>query len=474
MPIPHQRLFLLMLILLLTLFCAPAYANSPLTVYLDGTEMNFQATTVKNLVFISARDLTDSLGGTLKYDPAKKSMTITHGKTSAVLNIGSSTILVNNKKVSLDAAPMLVDSVAMIPVKAVTPIWGASVDWNEQSLYMNSDGSAIVLPEVPKVFVEKKALSVDNKETTISYIRIPQDSNLKADVVIAQNTIGQTENLQNLAQRNYAKAAINGNYFQSYDSAKAMEPYGLIIKNGHLIHAESTGGTIGFTTDGQIKIDIIRSSIKASLNGTEATISLINHTPTKDSDQIVLFTNAHGNKMGFAFGTNVVVQNGEVTSIVQNDNTDIPSSTGYVLNFTGSQEKLAASLKKGDAISYQVSYVNASGNRVDWSDIHTAIGAGPILLLNGSVAINPAQEGFSDTTGFSLATARSAIGSTSNNDLILVAGVKSTLDQLATIMSQLGAVNAISLDAGSVSGSYALDQYVATPGKEISTALIFK
>ena len=41
-------------------------------------------------------------------------------------------------------------------------------------------------------------------------------------------------------------------------------------------------------------------------------------------------------------------------------------------------------------------------------------------------------------------------------------------------MSQLGAVDALALDAGSVSGSYVKGEYLATPGKEISTALIFR
>lgn len=476
MSISRQPLILLTVIFLLMLPLLPvnaAEADSVLTISIDDEQTEYQASTIKSLVFLSAQDVTESLGGTLEYDAIKKSLTITYEETKAILDIGSSSITVNEEKVSLDAAPMLLNEVAVIPAKAVPMIWGASIAWNEQDLYIRTDGAEIVMPDVSKVTVEKATLLVNEKETNVSYISIPADAKLKADVVVAQNCIGKVETLKGLAERSYAEAAINGNYFQSYDTTKAMEPYGLIIKKGSLLHAESTGGTIAFFNDGSIKVGMAKSVVKADLNGTTADVTMLNHTPAKDGNQIVLFNNFHGNEMGFAYGTNVVVQKGVVTAIEQNTNTVIPGD-GYVLNFTGSQEKLAQELAKDNLISYQVNYVNGDNEKLDWSEVHTAIGAGPILLAKGETAIDPAKEGFADLTGFGLATSRSAIGCTAENNLILVAGVKCTLTELAVIMSQLGAVDALALDAGSVSGSYVRGEYLAAPGKEISTALIFK
>lgn len=472
----RQPLILLTVIFLLMLPLLPVHAaeaDSVLNVSIDDEPVAYQASTIKSLVFLSAQDITESLGGTLEYDATKKSLTITYEERKAVLDIGSSTILVNEEKISLDAAPMLLNEVVVIPVKAVPEIWAASVGWNEQDLYIRTDGEEVVLPDKFEVSVEKATLLLNEKETNISYIKIPAEAQLKADVIVAQNCIGKVETLENLAQRNYAKAAINGNYFQSYDTTKAMEPYGLIIKNGHLLHGENTGGTIAFFNDGNIKISVAKSVIKADLDGTAVEVAMLNHTPAKDGDQIVLFNNFHGSEMGFAYGTNVVIQKGVVTAIEQNTNTAIPAD-GYVLNFTGSQEALAQALVKDDLVSYQVNYVNSDDEKLDWSEVHTAIGAGPILLLDGETAIAPEKEGFIDLTGFNLATARSAVGYTEENDLILVAGVKCTLEELAAIMSQLGAVDALALDAGSGSGSYAKDSYLAAPGKQISTALIFK
>lgn len=88
--------------------------------------------------------------------------------------------------------------------------------------------------------------------------------------------------------------------------------------------------------------------------------------------------------------------------------------------------------------------------------------------------INPASEGFTDSAGFDLATSRSAVGVAANGDILLVGGVKCTLNQLASIMSQLGAVDAICMDSGSSSGLYKPNSVLAAPSKEISNALIFK
>ena len=41
--------------------------------------------------------------------------------------------MVNGKKVSLDASPMIQNDTTLVPVKASAVIWGASYGWNEQT-----------------------------------------------------------------------------------------------------------------------------------------------------------------------------------------------------------------------------------------------------------------------------------------------------------------------------------------------------
>lgn len=472
----HFRRNIVLAVLLLVMFCfsCPAFAaGNTLQVHVDGKAASMEAKVSGSLAFLPARDMANVFDASLAYDAKKKELTLKSGKTTAILTVGSSNISVNGKKVSLDASPMIVDSTTYIPVKAVSAIWGASYGSNEQALYIQKDGKAVQVPEVEKVFAKRQAVSIGGKNTPVNYVLVPKSSNLRADVALAQNSVGQTETMKSLAQRTSAKAAVNGSYFQSYDSSKSQDPYGILIKNGNLIHSESTGSTVAFTRNGSVKMDIVRSAVTATVGGTVYNVSLVNHTPAANSNTVVLYNSAYGKNTNCAIGTALVVQNGEVVSIHSNKAVDIPSN-GYVLLFTGNKVTAANGYAKGTKVSYTTGFIGANGAKLDWSDVRTAVGAGPLLLKDGAVVVNPAKEGFSDSAGFNLAVARSAVGVMKNGDILLVAGVKCTLNQMASVMTQLGAVHAISMDSGSASGLYVPGCTLPTPGKEISNILIFK
>ncbi|MBO5301094.1 MAG: phosphodiester glycosidase family protein, partial [Peptococcaceae bacterium] len=93
----------------------------------------------------------------------------------------------------------------------------------------------------------------------------------------------------------------------------------------------------------------------------------------------------------------------------------------------------------------------------------------------GKVVCNPVKEGFTDETSFQISVARSAVGITEDGTILLVGGVKCSAEELAAIMIELGAVQAIAMDSGSSSGLYSVtEEPVAAPMKAISNALIFK
>lgn len=324
-----------------------------------------------------------------------------------------------------------------------------------------------------KNYTHRSAVNIGGKNVPVAYVSIPKADNLNPNLILALNSIGRTESLGSIARRTSAKVAINGSYFQSFDSSALADPFGILIKNGKLIHSEGTGSAIGFTSDGSVKMNIVRSVVTASIGGNGYPVSLVNHTPSVSGNQIVLFTTARGIETHCAIGTSVVVQNGEIISISSRQSVRIPIN-GYVLVFTGDKAAAAQKMHVGEKASYNVGYINQAGNKLDWSNVRTAVGGGPLLLKDGANVVNPAKEGFSDSAGFGMTVARSAIGVTANGDILLVGGVKCTLNQMASVMSQLGAVNAICMDNGSSSGLYASNGTVPAPAKEISNALIFK
>ncbi|OWA34236.1 copper amine oxidase [Saccharibacillus sp. O16] len=114
------------------------------------------------------------------------------------------------------------------------------------------------------------------------------------------------------------------------------------------------------------------------------------------------------------------------------------------------------------------------GAAYEAGQVEGAVQAGPLLLKNGQLAINAVKEGFRDPHVIRGRATRSAIGITANHELILLTVRKATLTQLAGIMKQAGAYQAMNLDGGASSGLYINGKYVTKPGRKVSNALLVK
>lgn len=113
-------------------------------------------------------------------------------------------------------------------------------------------------------------------------------------------------------------------------------------------------------------------------------------------------------------------------------------------------------------------------SRFQSGTIEGALQAGPRLLVNGKVAVDVTAEGFRDPKIRTGGGARSALGLTRDHKLILLTTSGATISQLAQIMKQAGAYQAMNLDGGASSGLYYNGKYLTTPGRLISNALVIK
>lgn len=110
----------------------------------------------------------------------------------------------------------------------------------------------------------------------------------------------------------------------------------------------------------------------------------------------------------------------------------------------------------------------------DEGNVQEAIQVGPRLVTNGSVTVDPIAEGFSSHKILSSPGARSAIGILPNRQLIFVTTSGATVQQLASAMKQLGAVDAMNSDGGASSGLYAQGKYITPTGRDIAVGLLVK
>ncbi|MGG1617925.1 phosphodiester glycosidase family protein [Paenibacillus sp. NRS-1782] len=112
--------------------------------------------------------------------------------------------------------------------------------------------------------------------------------------------------------------------------------------------------------------------------------------------------------------------------------------------------------------------------RLSEGNVEGALQAGPRLVTNGKISLNVKAEGFKDPKILTGGGARSALGITRDHKLILLTTGGATIPQLAQIMKQAGAYQAMNLDGGASSGLYYNGSYLTTPGRQISNAIIIK
>lgn len=102
----------------------------------------------------------------------------------------------------------------------------------------------------------------------------------------------------------------------------------------------------------------------------------------------------------------------------------------------------------------------------------TVLQAGPTLVLNGRISLNPRAEGFRDPRLFA-ATRKTAVGITPANKLVLISvNTPISLHKLAKIVVKLGCTQAILLDGGTSTAMYAGGKFVSKPGRRLTNLLL--
>jgi hypothetical protein len=291
-------------------------------------------------------------------------------------------------------------------------------------------------------------------------------------LIIAQGGLGRTETFGSMVKRTRAVAAINGSFFDAYNTVGDKDPGMTLIRNGQVIHKGSIGTVLGFGQNGPLmgRLNLpIRGTVEADGRTQEWYAYWLNRTPTSDNN-IALFTPARGRSCRVSDGVCVVVNNNEVARIARGD-VAIPP-TGYVIHFRGAEERQAAKFAVGAKVGYSIVF-ETDTDREAWQAVSDALGAGPRLLTDGKVTYNPVGEGFSSAKILTLAARRSAVGFTRDGKVLLVTVNGVTVRQLASILKQLGAYQAMNLDGGSSSGLYVRGKTLTAPGRPLSNILVF-
>ena len=115
----------------------------PITVLLNSVPVSFpdqQPVLKDSRTLVPARGVFEALGATVGWDDATQTVTVERGETLVTLTIGESYITVNGERKEQDVPALLINSRAMIPVRAVAEAFFCTVGWDGDTYTVIIDG----------------------------------------------------------------------------------------------------------------------------------------------------------------------------------------------------------------------------------------------------------------------------------------------------------------------------------------------
>lgn len=103
------------------------------SVLVNGKQLNFDVPPVikDGRTLIPVRGVSEALNATVSWDQTTQTVTITRDGTTIKLTIGQNVALVNGQSVQLDVPSYIANGRTLVPVRFVSEILKAKVDWSE-------------------------------------------------------------------------------------------------------------------------------------------------------------------------------------------------------------------------------------------------------------------------------------------------------------------------------------------------------
>ena len=289
-----------------------------------------------------------------------------------------------------------------------------------------------------------------------------------------------TESLVSLARRHKALAAINGGFFEMAGTLRGESVGALKIDGEWVSEPEQGRAVIGLrTVDGKIEAYIDRIALRQELvlpDGGTLPIDGLNRN--RGRNELVIYRpHFHGVTLTMPDGAEVVVRNGEVTSINDKQGSSRIPADGYVLSASGRKRgELLSHIAEGGTVQIRETIIpERVGDSDLWASFAHIVGGGPLLLQDGVASSTKSyeREGF-DRAFHSFWHPRTAVGKKTDGTLLFVtitaagAGVRRgvMLPRLAELFLEWGATDALNLDGGNSSMLVIRDEVVSVKQKD--------
>ena len=321
---------------------------------------------------------------------------------------------------------------------------------------INAKYANAILSEVDKgVYHAKMVRYFNGKPVRINVIELSTNINSKLSIEpnIATEKLSSKRKISTIAQRENAIVAINGGYFKPETGV----PLGTLmidkkIYTGPIYDRVAKG--IFDEGYGMARVQL-RANVTTNIGGFK--IDNVNQ-PRMLSTHTIVYTPDWGETTPNSpkYGTQLVINKGKLIG-VSKTSTQIPKN-GYVIV---GPEKILYPFYEAKRFKLDLKM------NPEWDGVNHIISGGPYLVKNGDVYVDMTAQKLTAIGG---RNPRTAIGYTKDNNLIMItadgregASIGLTLFELASLMKELGCVNAMNLDGGGSTVMYVKDRVVNKP-----------
>lgn len=300
--------------------------------------------------------------------------------------------------------------------------------------------------------------TVDNVPVKMNLLKLDL-TKVRLDVVHAMDSAIGTELTSSMAKRHGALAAINAGFFRLDKSVFAGDAAGILVIDNEL-YSESVNGRVMLMIENdpvRTIVSIERQNITDFIETGDKSFDAGRNRERKKDDLVIFTKRFNRTSMTDDSGIEFLIQNNKVARIFdQKGDNEIPSD-GYILSASGAmREELLKLLQIGSRVvrfAKQTSPVDPTKPTLfkTAEDITNGV---PQLIKNGKIEITWQEEktnkGFVDTRHPRTAVAKLKDGKflmmTVDGRSEASAGIG--LEDLAKLLLEFGAVDAMNLDGG--------------------------
>lgn len=328
----------------------------------------------------------------------------------------------------------------------------------------------------------KQMTTADGKPESVVFHLLKLDlTKVRLDVVHAMDAAIGLEKTSSIATRHGAFAAINAGFFRIDKSIWEGDDVSNLQINGKVLSESNNNRVALFINNSleQTSVNINHLNLSGSITINKKPYNPLGINRERKGNDLVVYTpEFHSTTMTDMNGAEIIVQNGVITKILNNEGSNVIPKNGFVISASGKRrDEILNGVKVGMKASFMFSHISFGEGLTDNPEnlapsitaAEDIVSGVPLLVLNGKVKITW-QEEKSSKSFVETHHPRTAVAKLKDGKFLMVvvdgrseASGGISLPDLAEFLLEQGATDAMNLDGGGSSTMFLDGKVVSKP-----------